>query len=49
MKVATDARRSAEAEQMSLERTKESLIAKHSAEVGDMVASLKRLSASVSG
>ena len=47
IKASVDSRRAAEAEEMRLERRKEALIAQHSAEVADMVGSLKRLSASL--
>jgi predicted nucleic acid-binding Zn-ribbon protein len=47
IKASVDSRRAAEAEEMRLERRKEALIAQHSAEVADMVSSLKRLSASL--
>jgi hypothetical protein len=43
IKSSLDARRTAEAEKMRLERHKESLISSHSAEVAEMVNSLRRL------
>lgn len=49
MKASVDSRRAAEAEEMRLERRKEALIAQHSAEVADMVSSLKRLASSLGG
>jgi chromosome segregation ATPase len=48
-KASVDARRAAEAEEMRLERRKEALISQHSAEVADMVGSLKRLAGSLAG
>jgi hypothetical protein len=46
-KSSVDARRAAEAEKMRLERRKEALISQHSAEVADMVNSLRRLQGSL--
>ena len=47
IKASLDARRTAEAEKMRLERHKEALISQHSAEVADMVNSLRRLQGSL--
>ena len=47
IKSSVDARRTAEAEKMRLERSKEALISSHSAEVAEMVNSLRRLQSSL--
>ena len=47
IKSSVDARRTAEAEKMRLERSKEALISSHSAEVAEMVSSLRRLQTSL--
>ena len=47
IKSSVDARRTAEAEKMRLERAKEALISSHSAEVAEMVNALRRLQTSL--
>jgi len=46
-KASVDSRRAAEAEKMRLERRKEALISQHSAEVSEMINSLRRLQGSL--